>query len=235
VMAASIARENLDEMKGALLSSLRLALFLTLPAIVGLIIFRLQILHVLFERGAFTRPVTMLTAEILVGYAVGLTFYVGNRILAPAFYAMHDTRTPVLTGMAAVGANIAISLLLMGPLGATGLALATAAASGCNFLLLFACLRQRIGLLGGRRMLGAVGRVALACVPMAAWGILAQRWWDVLSMSDPIQAAAVLGGELLAAAAVFVASAVALGCEETGWALGFLGRGRGKAGGATGF
>jgi putative peptidoglycan lipid II flippase len=235
VMAASMAREKVDELKEALQSSLRLALFLTLPALVGLIIFRLQILHVLFERGAFTRPVTMLTAEILVGYAVGLTFYVGNRILAPAFYAMHDTRTPVLTGMAAVAVNIAISLLLMGPLGATGLALATAVASGCNFLLLFACLRRRIGLLGGRRMLGAVGRVALACAPMAAWGILAQRWWDVLAMSHLIQAAAVLGGELLAAVAIFVASAAALGCEETGWALGLLGRGRAKAGDPTGF
>ncbi|HYL82082.1 MAG TPA: lipid II flippase MurJ, partial [Candidatus Acidoferrum sp.] len=201
----------------------------------GLIVFRLQILHVLFERGAFTRPVTLLTAEILVGFAVGLTFYVGNRILAPAFYAMHDTRTPVLTGMAAVAVNIVTSLLLMRPLGVTGLALATAAASGCNFLLLFACLRRRIGLLGGRRMLGAVARVALACLPMAAWGILAQRWWDILGMPHQLQATAVLCGELLVAAGVFVASAVAVGCEEPGWALGLLGRGRERVQGPTGF
>lgn len=226
VMAASIAREKVDEMKGALQSSLRLAFFLTLPAIVGLIVFRLPILHVLFERGAFTRPVTTLTAEILVGYTVGLTFYVGNRILAPAFYAMHDTRTPVLTGMVTVAVNIAASILLMRPLGATGLALATAVASGCNFLLLFACLRQRIGLLGGRRMLWAAARVALACVPMAAWGILAQWRWDVLAAPRVMQGAAVLCGELLIAAAIFAASAAALRCEEIGWALGLVRRGR---------
>jgi putative peptidoglycan lipid II flippase len=228
VMAASIARQQVDEMKGALQSSLRLALFLTLPAIVGLIVFRVPIVYLLFERGAFTRPVTTLTAEILMGYALGLAFYVGNRILAPAFYAMHDTRTPVLTGMVTVGVNIGASILLMGPLGATGLALATAGASGCNFLLLFTCLRRRIGLLGGWDTLRAMTRVALACVPMAAWGLLAQRRWDVLAAPHASRGTAVLCGELLVAVAIFSASAVALRCEEVGWALGVLRRRRAK-------
>jgi len=228
VMAASIAREKVDEMKGALQSSLRLAFFLTLPAIVGLIVFALAILHVLFERGAFTRPVTTLTAEILVGYTAGLTFYVGNRILTPAFFAMHDTRTPVLAGMAAVVVNILASVLLMRPFGVTGLALATAVASGCNFLLLFACLRRRIGRLGGRGIFWAAARVALACAPMAAWGLLAQSRWDVLSAPSAVQGAAVLCGEILVGVAIFAAAAVALRCEEVGWALGVLRRGRAK-------
>jgi putative peptidoglycan lipid II flippase len=228
VMAASIARERVDEMKGALQSSLRLAFFLTLPAIVGLIVFRLPILYVLFERGAFTRPVTTLTAEILLGYAVGLTFFVGNRILAPAFYAMHDTRTPVRTGMVAVGVNIAASILLMRPLGAAGLALATAVASGCNAVLLFVCLRRRIGRLGGSRMVWAGARAALACVPMAAWGILAQGRWNALDAQGVVQAAAVLCGELLVAAVIFAASAAALRCEEIDWALDLLRGGRAR-------
>lgn len=219
VMAASIAREAVGEMKGALHSSLRLAFFLTCPAIVGLIVFRMPILYVLFERGAFTRPVTTLTAEILVGYTVGLGFYVGNRILAPAFYAMHDTRTPVTAGMVAVGVNIAVSLALMGPLGATGLALATAVASSSNFLLLFTRLRRRIGPLGGRRLLHATTRIGLACLPMAAWGILAQRWWDVLAASRTLQGAGVLFGELVVAGGIFVLTAKALRCEEFGWTL----------------
>jgi putative peptidoglycan lipid II flippase len=226
VMAASLAREKVDEMKGALQSSLRLAFFLTLPAIVGLIVFRLPILYVLFERGAFTRPVTTLTAEILLGYAVGLTFFVGNRILAPAFYAMHDTRTPVRTGMVAVGVNIVASILLMRPLGAAGLALATAVASGCNSVLLFACLRRRIGLLGGRRMVWAGARVALACVPMAAWGILARGRWNALDAPGVMQAAAMLCSELLVAAVIFATSAAVLRCEEIDWTLDLLRRGR---------
>lgn len=227
VMAASMAKDAVEEMKGALQGSLRLAFFLTLPAIVGLIVFRVPILHVLFERGAFTRPVTLLTAEILVGYALGLTFYIGNRILAPAFYAMHDTRTPVTTGMLAVAVNIAASVLLMGRFGATGLALATALASASNFLFLFMRLRGRTGLLGGRRLLRAAARVAVACLPMAAWGILSQGWWDVLAVPRVLPKAALLLGEMAVAAALFGATAAALRCEEVGWALAAI-RGRGK-------
>ncbi|MBI2114898.1 MAG: murein biosynthesis integral membrane protein MurJ [candidate division NC10 bacterium] len=207
VMAASMAKDAVEEMKGALQGSLRLAFFLTLPAIVGLIVFRVPILHVLFERGAFTRPVTLLTAEILVGYALGLTFY--------------------MTGMLAVAVNIAASVLLMGRLGATGLALATALASASNFLFLFIRLRGRIGLLGGRRLLRASARVAVACLPMAAWGMLSQGWWDVLAVPRVLPKAALLLGEMAVAAALFGATAAALRCEEVGWALAAI-RGRGK-------
>ncbi len=226
VMAAFVARDAVVEMKRALESSLRLAFFLTLPAMVGLMLFRVPILHVLFERGAFTRPVTTLTAEILMGYTLGLGFYISNRILAPAFYAMHDTWTPVTTGMMAVGVNIAASIVLMGPLGATGLALATAVASASNFLLLFARLRRRIGPLGGRRLLSAGAKVGLACLPMAMWGILSQRWWDVLAAPRAIHKAALLCGELAVAIALFAAAAAALRCDELGWSLALFRRRR---------
>jgi putative peptidoglycan lipid II flippase len=224
VMSASMARKAVEEMKAALQASLRLAFFLTLPAIVGLIVFRLPILHLLFERGAFTRPVTLLTAEILAGYALGLCFYIGNRILAPAFYAMHDTRTPVATGAVAVGVNIAASLLLMGPLGPTGLAVATAVASGSNFMLLFIRLRRRIGPLGGRGLLRSGARVGLACLPMAAWGLLAQGWWNAMAAHRTASKVTLLGWELVVAMLIFAGSAVALRCEEVRWAVGFLRR-----------
>lgn len=226
VMAASIAQDDVRAMKGALQGSLRLGFFLALPAIVGLLVFRLPILHLLFERGAFTRPVTSLTAQILMGYTLGLAFYIGNRILTPAFYAMHDTWTPVAMGMIAVGVNIAISILLMGPLGAAGLALATAIASASNFLLLFTRLRRRIGLLGGRRLIRAAGKVVLACLPMALWGIVSQRWWDVLVTPHMSLKAGLLLGELAVAVGLFAATASVLRCEEMRWALDLLPRRR---------
>jgi len=222
VMAAAFAKEAMGDMKGALQGSMRLAIFLTLPAMVGLLVFRLPIMHVLFERGAFTRPVTVLTADILLAYTLGLVFYICNRILAPAFYAMHDTRTPVQLGMLAVGVNILASIFLMRPLGATGLALATAVASVCNFLLLFTCLRRRIGPLGMGRLVWPAAKVGLACLPMAGWGLVSQRWWDVLTTSGTAAKAAVLCGELGMAVALFTAAAAALRCEEFRWALDFL-------------
>ncbi|MEK7205292.1 MAG: lipid II flippase MurJ, partial [candidate division NC10 bacterium] len=164
---------------------------------------------------------------ILVGYSLGLTFYIGNRIPTPAFYAMHDTRTPVTTGMLAVAVNIVASVLLMGRFGATGLALATALASASNFLLLFTRLRGRIGLLGGRRLLLAAARVALACLPMAVWGVLSQGWWDVLAVPGAARKAVLLTSEIAVAVILFGATAAALRCEEVGWALAAI-RGRGK-------
>jgi putative peptidoglycan lipid II flippase len=226
VMAAAFAKNAVGEMKGALQGSLRLAIFLTLPAMMGLAVYRLAIVHVLFERGAFTRPVTVFTAEILLAYAVGLVFYISNRILAPAFYAMHDTWTPVTTGMLSVVVNIFASVVLMGSLGAAGLALATAVASASNFLLLFTRLRRRIGPLGLGRLIRPVVKVTLACLPMGAWGLVSQVWWDALTVSGTAAKAAILCGNIGVAAAVFVTAAAILRCEEFGWALALLRRRR---------
>jgi putative peptidoglycan lipid II flippase len=218
VMSQAMARESVGDMKQALRDSLRLGVFLALPALAGLILFRVPIVGILFERGAFTRTATVLTAGILSAYATGLVFYIANRILAPAFYAMRDTWTPMVTGMVAVGVNVAVSLLLMGPLGAMGLALATAVASASNCAQLVVRLRQRIGLLGGRVMLRAAARVALACVPMVAWGIASQRWWDAMAMPSLVERVGVLGVQLGVAATLFVGSALLVRCEEMGWA-----------------
>jgi putative peptidoglycan lipid II flippase len=230
VLAAAVARNALEEMKGALAASIRLAAFLTLPAMVGLAAFRLPIVHVLFERGAFTRPVSEWTAGILLAYLVGLLFYVSNRILAPAFYALHDTWTPMLTGALAVALNIGASLLLMGPLGAAGLALATAVASFGNFLLLAMRLRRRLGPLGGRQVAAAIARVAAACLPMAAWGVGVQRWWDVLALTGTGEKVLLLLAEMAGTTLVFLGTAILFRCQEVRWArdLALGGRGRGS-------
>jgi putative peptidoglycan lipid II flippase len=225
-MAASFARNAVGEMKGALQGSLRLAIFLTLPAMVGLVMFRVPIVHVIFERGAFGRPATLLTAEILFAYTLGLLFYISNRIVTPAFYAMHDTRTPVMTGMVTVGVNIAASIILMGPLGATGLALATAVSSAGNFISLFRCLRRRIGPLGMGGLVVPTAKVALACLPVAAWGLFSQLWWNVLIAPGAATKAAILCGEIGVAVGLFVGTAAALRCEEFGWAVDLLRRRR---------
>jgi len=224
VMARAMARDALADMKLALRDSLRLGLFLALPAAVGLVVFAAPIVGVLFERGAFTRSATALTASILAAYAVGLVFYVANRILAPAFFAMEDTSTPVATGMAAVGVNIAASLLLMGPLGAVGLALATAVASASNSLQLVLRLRRRIGALGGRGILRAAAKVGLACVPLAAWGLGGQIWWPVLEAPEVGARVAALALHVVVGGALFGVAAWGLRCEELAWTWDLLRR-----------
>lgn len=221
VLATAYARDDLPGMKQSLVGSLRLACFLSLPAMVGLAVFGRPIVHVLFERGAFTADVTRLTAAILLGYAVGLVCYIANRILAPAFYAMQDTRTPVVSGVAAVAVNIAASLLLMGPLGATGLALATAVASLSNCVQLAVTLRRRIGPVGFRALGRATSKVGVACLPMAFWGLLAERWWSVTTVASASGKAGLLVFDVTVALGVFTVTALAVRCEEAGqaWVL----------------
>jgi putative peptidoglycan lipid II flippase len=218
VMSAAVARDAVGDMKHALRDSLRLGIFLALPATIGLVTFATPIVTVLFERGAFTRSATLLTASILSAYALGLVFYIANRILAPAFYAMRDTWAPMATGMVSVGVNIVASVVLMGHLGAVGLGVATAVASASNCAQLVYRLRRRVGVLGGRTILRAGGRVALACAPMAVWGVGSQLWWNTMEIPSLVGRAGVLALQLGVAAIVFGVAALAVRCEELGWA-----------------
>lgn len=222
-MSASAAGRSYGEIRETLESALRLGLFFTLPAAVGLIAFRRPIVWVLFERGEFGRAATEATAQILLFFALGVCFYVANRILTPAYYSLQDTATPVKIGGVAVLANILFSLLLMGPLGAGGLALATALASLVNFSLLLARLAARVGGLNAGALARAAGRVALACLPLVAWAWLVEgggmpagpaRPWDALRV----------GGAIAGGGIVFVSAARLAGCEELRWGMAALRR-----------
>jgi putative peptidoglycan lipid II flippase len=170
-LSASLARGDARETKETLNLSLRLVFFTVVPAMVGLIALGTPIVQILFEHGRFTPRATALTASALAGYALGLPAYAAVKVLASAFYAMKDTRTPVRVANISMGVNIAGNLMLMGPWGVGGLAFATAIASVVNAALLFWLLRRRLGLLGGRRLALSLARAAAASLFMglAAW------------------------------------------------------------------
>jgi putative peptidoglycan lipid II flippase len=122
---------------------LELACFLTLPAAVGLALLAGPILSVLFQRGAFGVTDTAATAAALAAYAVGLPAFVLVKVLAPAFFARHDTATPVKLAIAAMAANLCLTLVLMQFLAHVGIALATTAAGWINALTLLVLLMRR--------------------------------------------------------------------------------------------
>ncbi|BCS96131.1 putative lipid II flippase MurJ [Desulfoluna limicola] len=122
---------------------LRFTLFITLPATVGLVVLREPLVALLFSRGAFDATAVSLTADALLFYAVGLWAISCVRVTVPLFYAFKDTRTPVRVAVAAILINIALSVLLMGPMAHRGLALAVSLSSMVNFLLLLFLLVKR--------------------------------------------------------------------------------------------
>ena len=221
VMAEQAARRDLRGLGETVNFALRLSCFVAVPASVGLWLLREPITRVLFERGRFGAEETQATAWALGFYALGLTAFAAVRIAAQAFYALGDTRTPVKAGIAAVGLNVAVAVALMGPLRHGGLALAASVSAAANLAVLLWLLRQRLGVLGGRRMLWSLGRVALATAVMAAWcGLLLWTWPPAATRA--LEAAwliAAIGG----AVGAYAAASLALRSEE-GPALLALGR-----------
>jgi len=220
-MAEHAARRDLSGLGETLNFAFRLSCFVAIPASVALWLLREPITRVLFERGRFGPEDTQATAWALGFYALGLTAFSAVRIVAQAFYALGDPRTPVRVGTAAVGLNVLFAVALMGPLKHGGLALSASAAATFNLLGLLWLLRRRLGRLGGRRIVTSLARVGASTLVMAAWcGFLLWRW--PASPARAIEAAwlalAIAGG-----IASFGAASLVLGGEE-GPALLALGR-----------
>jgi len=110
----------------------------------GLIALKEPIVNLLFQRGEFTYAATQGTAEALLFYSIGIWSIVGVRVITATFYSMQDTKTPVKIAAVGVASNLLLSLILMGPLRHSGLALANSLASGINFLILFLSLRKKL-------------------------------------------------------------------------------------------
>lgn len=171
-MSQQAARGQLDELRDTLGFGLRMILFIILPAMTGLMLLRVPIVHLFFEHGTFTAADTAATATALLCYTVGLWAFAGVRIIVAAFYSLQDTTTPALAAVAGVGGNLILSLLLMGPLQHAGLALATALASMLNGGILVAVLSRRLGGFDWQAVGRSAARDLVALLPV----LLASGW-----------------------------------------------------------
>jgi putative peptidoglycan lipid II flippase len=164
--------------------SIRLILFVTIPATVGLIILREPIVNTLWERGEFLASTTEGTAIALLYYSIGLCAYSGIKIIAPAFYSLQDTKTPAKIGIYSMVLNMVLNLILMGPLKHGGLALATSLAALFNVALLIYHLRKRLGLMGGRKILRSTLKMSSAAIAMGAVTFFTKE--SFFHASDPL-------------------------------------------------
>jgi putative peptidoglycan lipid II flippase len=177
-MSRQSAEGNMDGMKESLAFGLRLTLFVTIPAMAGLMACSTPIFSLIFMGGAFDYAKAVNSAQALLYYSLGLSFVAMTRILAPAFYALKDTKTPVWTAFIAFLLNVVFSLALMGPLLHGGLALATTLSALANMLLLLWLLRRKIGPFGGRGILSSGMKSLFASIPMALVVYYSCHWTD---------------------------------------------------------
>jgi len=149
---------------------LELALLLTVPAAVALGVLAQPLLATLFERGAFGPADVRATAGALAAYAAGLPAFVLVKVLAPAFFARHDTTTPVKIAVVAVAANFALTLLLgvALPFAYVGVACATSTAGWINALSLLWLLHRRAHFRLDARCRSRIPRILAAAMLMGA-------------------------------------------------------------------
>ncbi len=152
-LSRSISNQKMGEYKNTLNFSLRIANYILIPSLVGLSVLGYPIIQVLFEHGKFTPEFTKLTFLALVPYALGLPAYSATKIMATAFYARKNTKTPVRVALYNMVLHAVLNIALMFQLGVAGLALSTALSAWFQVFVLFIYLRRDIGPMGAREIL----------------------------------------------------------------------------------
>jgi len=167
-MSREALEAGADKLKNTVSFSLRAINFITIPASIGLIVLAEPITRTLFERGRFDHYSTLITANALIFYAIGLFSYSGIKILVSCFYSLQDTLTPVKIAGMSLFLNIALNVALMFPLKIGGLALSASISGIFNFFALFYMLRKKIGHLDGYKILSSFLKATMASLAMAA-------------------------------------------------------------------
>ncbi|HRR42144.1 MAG TPA: murein biosynthesis integral membrane protein MurJ [Syntrophales bacterium] len=221
-LSAQVARGEIEAMKKTLTFSLRLILFIAIPAMIALVALREPIISVLFQRGEFDAQSTALTAQALFYYSLGLWAFSGIRVVVSAFYSFQDTKTPVYVGIVALVVNTVFSIILMFPLKHGGLALATSIATAVNMITLSVILKRRIGRFLDREFYRSVSLSTVASLIMWA-GIASIELFLPWNEGAPfMEKLSVLSLEIAAGLAVFLVSSYMLKSSELAAALEIL-------------
>ena len=195
--------------------AMRLVLFITLPAMTGLMVLGPLIIRVLFERGAFAAASTAMTTQALVFYCVGLWAFSGIRVLVAGFYALQDTKTPVKAAFIALIANVAFSLALMGPLRHGGLALALSLASTVQFAALALFLGKQVPGWNVRSIARTAGiSVCASGIMGGGIALLYRAWWNPGAQTGLLELILGLCGLVALGAVIYFGVSRLLGSRE---------------------
>lgn len=164
-MSSDARRGDIPSYKQHFSTGIRLISLVVMPAATGYVVLAHPIVTALVKRGAATD--VGLVADCLAMFAIGLLGFSLYLFTLRGFYALRDTRTPFLLNFVENGLNIALAFVLEPWLGVKGLALAYAVAYSVAALIALVTLRRRVGLLGGRRLALAIGKVGVASATMA--------------------------------------------------------------------
>ncbi len=145
LLSKYVSSGDMEKMKEMLIFSIKITSFVTIPAVIGLVVLSTPIINVLFQRGLFDAPSTEKTAFALCFYSIGLPFFSLVKIFLQAFFSIKNTKTPVKIGVLCILMDIGFSLLLINFLSHGGIALALTISGIANLSLLWISLEKKIG------------------------------------------------------------------------------------------
>jgi putative peptidoglycan lipid II flippase len=212
--SAQAALGKLDELRALLATTLRAVLLLAIPATVGLIALRVPLVRFLYQNGEFTAHSTALVAWALLWYTAGLISHSLVEILARAFYALQDTKTPVAIGSSAMALNIVFSLTFPGLFSRAGwmphggLALANSLATTLEAIGLLIFIRRKLASLEGRSILDGGLRALIAAIGMSL------TLWGWLTLTSNQASWLVTGGGVILGGGIYSLGVLALGVRE---------------------
>jgi putative peptidoglycan lipid II flippase len=214
-ISSDAAFKRMDQFKDTLAAGMRLVLFLTLPAAVGLIALSTPIVALVFQHSALTALDAARISTALNGYAIQIPFVGIDQMLIFSFYARKDTLTPMLVGVAGVIVYVVSAWPLSSSLGIFGLALANSLQNSLHAAILLALLFSSVGALSHRGILSSLARSVTAAVIMgaAAW-LLASAIRSHVEPGHLAGQAAVALIPLLVGAALYIGVLAALHSRE---------------------
>ena len=172
-MVELIVKDQKEALKGLLTKIFNLFLILIIPVSLACVMFRREVVTVVYQRGSFDEASTALTAGIFALYSLGLLFNATNGILSNLFYGHGNTKTPMYICLANLVINVAMNYFMIQVWGVNGLALATFLSAAISFVIRLLLARRYVRL-DRRHILLAVGKVLIASA--FAVGI---PWWII--------------------------------------------------------
>jgi len=222
-LSAQAAAGQIEQLRATAAAGVRALLFLTVPASALMIALAEPIVRLILQQGRFGPQDTPMTATALIYYSIGIFAWSAQAVLARGFYALQDSRTPVIIGTAVTVLFIPMNWLFMAPLGLgyRGLALATTVAAVLHMAVMLRVLSRRLGGFEEGRLLASLARTSFGAVlaGAAAWGVRAALEAAVpgiggATLHVKLSALAALAAGSLAGVLVYVAVAALARSEE---------------------
>jgi len=178
MLSRSIASGDKAQTENLFNRALEICLLLALPAAVALFVIPETLIGTLFERGAFESADTLVTAKVLMGYAVGLPAYVAVKVFSTAYWSQQDTMSPVKISIITTVLNIILSLILIVPFGVAGIAVSTGLMGWLQLALLYHGLKDKTDIGFDDRFKRAISKIALSTLIMAVVLLMGDKYID---------------------------------------------------------